>query len=436
MASDSDYPGGAPEGSAVPGDGRRPRWLVVLAGLLAAIGAAISLALTFRHLRLAPAAVRFLEAGCGRGAGWDCDAVLRSPWGSIGGVPVALVGAAYFAFFLAWCLIVGRPNSKGRFWMLPPLLIAGLGLVQSVNLTVVMYTRLPARCPWCLAVHAVNAALFATLVALWPARAAPVPAKAWPGLFRGTAATLACLVLAAAVIHYVGLLYRASTLSAQRARLWSELQAYRDDADLQLYLFDREQPVEIALPDGAHTLGDAHATHTLVMFGDLQCPACRQALAFLREFVLPMFKDRLRLVFVHFPLNSACNPGWDSAEHALACRYAAIAEAAARLSPSPDAFWRAYEHIVRSAPGAPVDLASLAAELDLDPAALADEAADPALLDRIRDQARAGADLGLHQTPTLFLDGRRIREWRNQRLWEALAKRLTAEPPPRPAEDG
>src|ERR1700751_1301917 len=57
----------------------------------------------------------------------------------------------------------------------------------------------------------------------------------------------------------------------------------------------------VAVNETDHTLGSAQARATVVEYGDLECPNCKQAAPAVR-LMLAHFKDRLRFVFRHFPL--------------------------------------------------------------------------------------------------------------------------------------
>ncbi len=62
-------------------------------------------------------------------------------------------------------------------------------------------------------------------------------------------------------------------------------------------------PVEIKLNSTDHVLGSSKAKVTIVEFSDFQCPFCGQFHPTLKR-VLSEYKDRIRLVYRHFPLDS------------------------------------------------------------------------------------------------------------------------------------
>lgn len=145
-----------------------------------------------------------------------------------------------------------------------------------------------------------------------------------------------------------------------------------------------------------HVRGPADAPHTLVEFGDYQCPYCRRAAPAVQA-VLARLGDQVRFVFRNYPLP-------DMHPHALpAARLAEAAAAAGRfwemhdlLYARQDALGR--EHLLRYAE---------ALGVGRDAFARAEEGAFDA---RIEADMRSGDASGIQGTPTFYLDGRRLPE--------------------------
>jgi predicted DsbA family dithiol-disulfide isomerase len=64
----------------------------------------------------------------------------------------------------------------------------------------------------------------------------------------------------------------------------------------------------------------------------------------------------------------------------------------------------------------------LATEAGLDPARLSELTASRAFRNRIREDADLGARLDIQSTPTVFLDGKKMEDWRRLDVWQALTK--------------
>jgi protein-disulfide isomerase len=76
--------------------------------------------------------------------------------------------------------------------------------------------------------------------------------------------------------------------------------------------------LHVPVTDRDHQRGPAHASVTLVEYGDFQCPLCGQAFHVLRD--LERFQNDVRFVYRHFPLTEI---------HPLALIAAEASEAAA-----------------------------------------------------------------------------------------------------------
>lgn len=131
--------------------------LPLAAGLLAALGMADSAYLALKQWSVLGTGSPLAAGVCSLEAG-VCDVVAKSPEAAIAGIPAPLLGTAYFA------LILGAAAARigtGR-WPLPPVMVTllVLGMVYSAYLTYSLLFVMGTPCPYCLAAHGANAALF------------------------------------------------------------------------------------------------------------------------------------------------------------------------------------------------------------------------------------------------------------------------------------
>jgi uncharacterized membrane protein len=106
---------------------------------------------------------------CGTGG---CETVQLSPWSSIAGVDVALVGVLGYAGLLILTLAALQPGLVGRRWPGGLLAgLAGLGVLFTVYLTYLELFVIHAICRWCVASGFVILAIF--IVALLDLRRLP-----------------------------------------------------------------------------------------------------------------------------------------------------------------------------------------------------------------------------------------------------------------------
>lgn len=132
----------------------RTRLLSLIAALLSLVGLADAIYLTIKHLTGE-------SARCTISGG--CDEVLGSAYSTVGGVPVAALGAfAYFAVFsLATLLLYGYR----RVWSLLAIVV-GLMLLATLWLLSVQAFILHKYCDYCLLSAAITLALSGIVVAL------------------------------------------------------------------------------------------------------------------------------------------------------------------------------------------------------------------------------------------------------------------------------
>jgi uncharacterized membrane protein len=126
---------------------RRVTMLYGAAMLISLIGLGDAILLTVHHLT-----GRSVRCAISTG----CDAVLASPYATIGGVPIAALGAlAYFAAFsLATLAIYGYEST--RLWMA---ILVSLMLISTLWLLYVQAFVLRAFCDYCLLSAAMTLAL-------------------------------------------------------------------------------------------------------------------------------------------------------------------------------------------------------------------------------------------------------------------------------------
>ncbi|HKF78077.1 MAG TPA: thioredoxin domain-containing protein [Candidatus Dormibacteraeota bacterium] len=168
-----------------------------------------------------------------------------------------------------------------------------------------------------------------------------------------------------------------------------------EDLTAQAGLDGRPLGLSRALSEADHRLGPLDAPVQLVEYGDYECPYCVQALPGV-ERILSRYGDRLLFVFRHFPLVS---------QHPHAWRAAIAAEAAA----VQDRFWPMHRHLLgHEHVLTDEELATHARALGLDMSAYERDLHDPALAERVRQDAVSGLHSGVLGTPTFFQNGRRL----------------------------
>jgi len=426
--------------------------------LLCVVGAYLSGQLLIQHLAGQPAG-GLVGMLCGQTSA-HCDKVLKSRWGVFPPkpasrhtpheasqnqehpldekeehamrIPVAFLGLLYFSFLGAWFLGVGCPNEHGYRWHWLPTVVVLMGNVCSGLFVYVMARELRLWCPACLAVHAINLLLLGTVLAMWcrrirqrgqertdtdtPLVPHPTPRLAMVTVVLAVAVCLAEVQTAVAIVR-----------QAQANLLSTLVEDVGKHPDLLAGLFRKQQPKPIALRPDDPTRGDLQdPVATVVVFGDMECLQCRRFEVFLSRQVEPLFQNRLRIVFKHFPICTECNPGVQYNLSPDACE-AAYALEAARLQGGNEAFWKMHKELLaRQTELGQIDYAAVADELGLDGARLVADMRSDSVRRRVVEDIALAQQLDVKGTPAVFLEGRRVGELPRMKLgfWQQLADEL------------
>lgn len=402
---------------------------VLIAIVLALAGAALSAILLLEHHGEGPA-VALVNEVCGDGSTSGCEAVARSPYSGVAGVPLAAIGLLFYlslAALLALSLLTddSHRSAQGRL----VLYAFGLALAIDVVLLGIQLFAIKAICKLCLATYAVNVAALATL---WRARR---PAPAAP-LTRGEGRlvvagwVLCSLAIAAAVAgaettlayrearraqSVLGAVDPASASEAvQRAQEEvSRLKQILDDPEKrERYVTEKavkdfeDAPVQPL--DLSHTplKGSEQAPIRVVTYSDFLCPWCRALANGLKDF-LPQAGGRVALYYKNYPLDKACNGKMQNTVHEGAC-WLALGGVCAQ---DQNAFWPYHDKVFFGSPlqrASREDVIRLAGEAGLDPRAFEACLATPGTRDRVSAEIEEGARVGVTATPTVFINGKKL----------------------------
>jgi protein-disulfide isomerase len=193
----------------------------------------------------------------------------------------------------------------------------------------------------------------------------------------------------------------------ERSRLESELSArLRKNADIRWLITEPPQPVQNVSVDDDPARGDANAPVTVVEFTDFECPACAAMHPVLEE-VLKSYGNKVRFVVRDFPLNRH--------EHARKA-----AEAANAANAQGKFFEYAALLFARQKALDVPSLKKYATELGLDRARF-DAALDRgAYAAEVRRDIEDGEMYGVDVTPTIFINGVRLKVLSAEGLREAI----------------
>jgi uncharacterized membrane protein/protein-disulfide isomerase len=368
----------------------KQRSLLLAAG---ALGLGASAASSYVHYQLVtnPAYASF----CDVNATVSCTEAYLSPYGSLFGIPVALLGVLFFAAVLALVAAGGRAAPPVRE-SIPGYVFA----LSTIGLAFVLYMAwasffvLGAFCILCVITYVAVIALF-----IVSGGATTFPMTTLPGraardsrtLFTSPVGLVVLLLLVAGGGSMIGLFPR-ETASAQVAV--EDLPPLGEQERQQLTAWWNVQPrVDLGV--------EAAAPVVIVKFSDYMCPGCRMAHdAYKRLIEKYAAAGQVHHVLKHYPLEPECNPHVPTGTHFSSCE-AAAAEVMARAHDKADAM---NEWLFANQSGlSPATVKRGAREVggieDFD-----GQYAEA--LKAVRADADLGAKVGIRATPTLFINGR------------------------------
>lgn len=184
----------------------------------------------------------------------------------------------------------------------------------------------------------------------------------------------------------------------------------RRGAAVQVFLKQPDPPVlEIAIDDSPWK-GGANAPVTIVEFTDYECPGCSATQPLVEQAVLD-FGDKVKLVVRNFPLD----------QHKHAFKAAEAAEAAREQGK----YWEYIAILFKNQKALEIEnLKQYAAQLGLDRKRF-DAALDSGkFVEKVKRDIADGNKVGVDVTPTVFVNGRRLREKKAEDLKLAIEAAL------------
>jgi protein-disulfide isomerase len=163
------------------------------------------------------------------------------------------------------------------------------------------------------------------------------------------------------------------------------------------------------------SLGASNAPVTVVEYADLQCPTCARLHEFLEKKLVPEYGGKVRVIFKEFPLP------W----HDWSATAAVANECAYQINPSAFPRFRtlifAHQNVI-NASNVRERLLTLGDEVGVDRSRLAGCIDSKASLSRVEAGRQEGEDLGIHGTPTSFVNGRIVIGMPPEATWDKIVE--------------
>ena len=336
-----------------------------------------------------------LPLGCGSGSG--CDAVLRSRWSFLFGIPMGAYALVVYLAVLGTTVLVG-PNrsasirSSGLTLLLTLAVCIFLAVVWFVGLQLFV---LKAMCRWCMADHV--AGLATAFAIVYFARMTSRPTLSPPK--KRTAWGRAVLTGAVMAVVWFTTQYFFSESGAKFARLPGDQNIDTGPGPgRELAVLNGRLPVSV---EEVPILGSADADVPIVLLYDYCCPHCRATHGFLIE-RMNSYSVSYCILLLPLPLDADCNDTVQETELRFeeSCDLVRIALAVWRGDRSKFAefdAWMYQPETPRGAEEAKQHAARLIGTKKLESAL-----ADPWIEERIAQDVRAYRDSGVEQIPIVL----------------------------------
>ncbi|MBI2982101.1 MAG: thioredoxin domain-containing protein [Deltaproteobacteria bacterium] len=340
----------------------------------------------------------------------DCDTALASRYAKIGGIPTAQIGLLYYLFFFIAALYAWS-SEKGRRATLSFLLAGALfAVVYSVVIATLSIFHLGVLCLLCLTTYISNLGLLFLIPQALGIRFWKIPGHLLEylrSLFGGGS-----LVPGRIGLHLIlfGLLMGIGLIFFETAEPRSPggpaHNKLKIPDTLSLQQFYASPSKELAIAPLVQK-GDADAPVTLVEFSDFQCPFCRRAAFSLRPF-LGELKKEVRIVFLNYPLDNACNPTVTRSFHIASC----LAAKASLCAERKGKFWEYHDLVFENQKRLSRDtLMRLAEETGIDEEWFNQCLVSPEIEKRLAEEVQEGQKFEVQGTPAIYINGRPFHDW-------------------------
>ena len=367
----------------------KPLWLLIILSLL---GLAVSAYLSYEHyvvLQHGFAGKSF----CNINSYFNCDLVLSSRYATIGTIPLAGVGL-FFYLYLLGALLHGlvAVEKTPKILALPTLLVL-VACIASGVLAYISFYKLGSFCLFCSSLYVINFLLFLGFAAFYRFKLAVFSESIELSQFVKS-------LLVIGVIFAIGLFL----LHYQTKRSKQEIAP----AELEKYLefFFSQAPIELDTQNRPYW-GNAESKVVLVEFSDFECPFCKLA-AFNLKPMLTDYKNKIKLVYLHYPLDQSCNTHMPKSLHIHACKLSYATQCAAEQGK----FWEYHDETFDLQPKfSESSYEEIAKKLGLNLDNFRACMQSPKTASLVASDIEQGQKVGLEGTPSIYLNGRKLEYW-------------------------
>jgi uncharacterized membrane protein/protein-disulfide isomerase len=358
------------------------------------IGLAASGFSTYVHYRLLtdPGYTSF----CDVNTSVNCTQAYLSRFGSLWGVPVALWGVLYFVVVLLLAIAAMRSRSPVRE-AIPGYIfsMSTIGLAIALYLAWASFFQLHTVCLFCATTYIAVVAIFILSGGALTVPIARLPRRVGADV-RSLGSSPGALALVVLLLAGIGAAVASFPRESAAVTTEAAFPPLTDQQRADMATWWAVQP-KVELP-----ISNEGAKVLVVKFSDYMCPACRQTYEFYKPVLTKYLAGgEVRYVVKHYPLEAECNPS------APNNHYASCEAAAAVIMAKPKGTAEKLEQwIFSNQIGLTPEAVKRAAK---DIGGIQDfDAQYQTSLEEVKADANLGATLKVSQTPTFYINGRKL----------------------------
>jgi len=186
----------------------------------------------------------------------------------------------------------------------------------------------------------------------------------------------------------------------------------------KLIAFEKSAQYPIEINPKWPLWGSEDAKVVIVEFSDFQCPFCKLASINIKPY-LHEFRDQVQFRYVNLPIDSSCNKAMQFGGHAQACDAAKAALCAQKFGD----FWTYHDQIFEyQRQLRPEIYPKLAEKMGWNTEDFEACIYSPETEARLQEDLAEAARLYVSGTPAVFLNGRKLKYWRDGKFVQAVIK--------------
>ncbi len=354
---------------------------------------------------------QFSSAVCGEGASFvNCTKVTASKFSKLFGIPLAFWGIFYFilmASFIPVLLLTGDKIKKYYsalfFWFIL------LGSVFDLALFFISLFWIKAVCSLCIITYASNWISLLVLL-LYFRRVQFNPFNLTDAIdkirsYHKKDLFAKYIPLACIVIIFAGLTAYGSNRYLLSVREKFILKVQKEAFKHIVKDFRKTKTIDVN-PSPLLTIGDPDAPVTIVEFSDFLCPYCSIASKVIEE-IIKENPEKVKLVFMNYPLDKECNTSMNRQVHPGSCLVAR-----GGISASNQGGFNEYHNLAFKMRVKNPDrkyLRQLAALSGLNVEKFFEDLDSPETIEELNSQLKRGIQLGVRSTPTIYINGKEFK---------------------------